>query len=201
MSAYCAVAAADPVHRPYHDGEYGFPVADETVLFERLALEIFQAGLSWRLVLVKRPALRAAFAGFAVDRVAAFTAADVEALLADPAIIRNRRKIEAVIANAARVRRLRDEAGGFAAWLSAAFAADADRPPDATAWLRLFRGTFRFTGPEVVREFLLSIGYLEGAHAPGCPVAATILAARPPWALRAAGGSAAPAGAGAGSDQ
>jgi DNA-3-methyladenine glycosylase I len=188
MSWYCRVAPTDPVHQPYHDTEYGFPVDDETVLFERLSLEIFQAGLSWRLVLVKRPALRRAFAGFAVDRVAAFDASDVERLLSDAAIIRNRRKIEAVIANAAVVRGMRAADGGFAGWLVAAFAtgmaSDSDGrrvPLDEVAWCRLFRQTFRFTGPEVVREFLLSIGYLEGAHAAGCPVAERIRDCRPPW--------------------
>lgn len=181
MSWYCAVAPADPVHRPYHDAEYGFPADDETVLFERLSLEIFQAGLSWRLVLVKRPALVAAFAGFAAERVAGFGADDVARLLADPGIIRNRRKIEAVIANAAAVCRLRDEAGGFAGWLADAFRSAGDGGPDHAAWCRLFRRRFRFAGPEVVREFLMSIGYLEGAHAADCPVAARIRDANPPW--------------------
>jgi DNA-3-methyladenine glycosylase I len=183
LSGYCTVAPADPVHRPYHDHEYGFPTTDETVLFERLSLEIFQAGLSWRLVLLKRRALADAFAGFGADAVAAFGATDVQRLLADRTIIRNRRKIEAVIANAGAVCRLREEAGGFAAWLAVGFAegvADGTAA-DVGAWARRLRQRFRFIGPEVVREFLLSIGYLEGAHAPDCPVAAVVRASRPPW--------------------
>ena len=175
MSWYCRVAPGHPVHQPYHDREYGFPVEDETVLFERLCLEIFQAGLSWEIVLKKRAALNRAFAGFGVDTVAAFGAADLERLLHDAAIIRNRRKIEAVIANAAAVQALRGSAFGFSRWLAA------HHPRPHEAWLRLFRETFRFMGAEVVREFLLSTGYLPGAHAPDCPVHAVIVRMAPPW--------------------
>jgi DNA-3-methyladenine glycosylase I len=106
-SAYCRAAPAHPLHGPYHDGEYGFPSADEAVLFERLALEINQAGLSWQTVLQKRPAFRAAFADFSVDRVAAFDEADQARLMQDAGIIRNRLKIAAVIDNARRIRALR----------------------------------------------------------------------------------------------
>lgn len=175
MSWYCQAAPGHPVHAPYHDREYGFPVEDERVLFERLSLEIFQAGLSWELVLKKRAALGRAFADFAVDRVAAYDALDIERLLSDASIIRNRRKIEAVIANAGRVQALRARAGGFSRWL------DQHHPRPHAAWLRLFRETFRFMGGEVVREFLLSTGYLPGAHADDCPVYAAIVRARPPW--------------------
>ena len=178
MSTYCRIAPGHPIHGPYHDAEYGFPQRDETVLFERLGLEIFQAGLSWELILKRRKGLVAAFAGFEVDRVAAFGAPEVERLLADPAIIRNRAKVEAMIANARIVQGLRHSAGGFAAWL------DANHPLELAAWVKLFRGRFRFTGPEVVREFLLSTGYLPGAHAEDCPVFARIAAARPPWMTR-----------------
>ena len=175
MSWYCRVAPGHPVHQPYHDREYGFPVEDETVLFERLCLEIFQAGLSWEIVLKKRAALNRAFAAFSVDTVAAFGAADVERLLHDAAIIRNRRKIEAVIANAAAVRALRVSASGFSRWLAA------HHPRPHEDWLSLFRETFRFMGAEVLREFLLSTGYLPGAHALDCPVHAEIVRTAPPW--------------------
>lgn len=121
MSGYCRVAPGHPVHQPYHDREYGFPVEDEAVLFERLSLEIFQAGLSWEIVLKKRAALNRAFASFSVDRVAAFDASDLERLLHDAAIIRNRRKIEAVIANAAQIQALRATSGSFSRWLAAIF--------------------------------------------------------------------------------
>ena len=93
-------AAHDELMREYYDTEWGLPVHDEVGVFERLVLEGFQAGLSWRTVLAKRSAFRAAFAGFSPDRVAAFTEADIERLSTDPKIIRNRRKIEAAISNA-----------------------------------------------------------------------------------------------------
>ena len=175
MSWYCELAPGHPVHGPYHDDEYGFPTIDETVLFERLSLEMFQAGLSWLLVLNKRVALNRAFAGFAVDRVAAFGEDEVAALLADATIIRNRAKIRAVIANAGRIQVLRREAGSFASWLAA------HHPLGEAEWFKLFRKTFSFAGPEVVREFLMSIGYLPGAHSPSCPVYRRIAAYAPPW--------------------
>ncbi|WP_299441113.1 DNA-3-methyladenine glycosylase I [uncultured Rhodospira sp.] len=175
MSWYCDVAPGHTWHGPYHDTEYGFPVTDETVLFERLCLEIFQAGLSWLLILKKRAALNAAFAGFDVDRVAAFDDADRARLLADTGIIRNRRKIDAVIENARRVQALRQSHGGFAAWITA------HHPRDLDEWVRLFKATFRFAGPEVVNEFLMSIAVLPGAHRPDCPIAARIAACAPVW--------------------
>ncbi len=175
MNWYCDVAPGHPHHGPYHEHEYGFPQAGEAVLFERLSLEIFQAGLSWLIVLKKRPALHQAFAGFAVDRVAAFEAADIARLLADPGIIRNRRKIDAVIENARRVAALRQSHGSFAAWI----ASQHPRPLDD--WIRLFRATFVFMGREVVNEFLLSIGYLPGAHREDCPVFARIAPLHPAW--------------------
>src|SRR5512142_2054008 len=106
-AAYCLAAPGHPLHGPYHDSEYGFPAAEEAVLFERLTLEINQAGLSWLTVLKKRAAFRAAFADFGVDRVADFGAAETLRLMADPGIVRNRQKIEAVIANARRIQELR----------------------------------------------------------------------------------------------
>ncbi|MBY0430973.1 MAG: DNA-3-methyladenine glycosylase I, partial [Rhodospirillales bacterium] len=148
MTWYCDAAPGHPYHGPYHDTEYGYPQSDEAVLFERLSLEIFQAGLSWLIVLKKRPALVTAFAGFAVDRVAAFKPEDVHRLMADATIIRNRRKIEAVIENARRLQAMRASHGSFTAWLAA------HHPRDKEAWTKLFRATFLFTGGEVVNEFL-----------------------------------------------
>ncbi len=177
MSTYCEIAPGHPVHGDYHDSEYGFPQRDEAVLFERLALEIMQAGLSWEIVLKRRAGLARAFAGFDVDRVAAMGEADTARLLADPGIIRNRLKVAALIENARRIRALRDSHGGFAAWL------DAHHPRAKADWVKLFRTTFVFTGGEIVGEFLMSLGYLPGAHAPGCPVAARIAALDPPWAV------------------
>ena len=175
MSGYCDIAPGHEWHGPYHDTEYGFPVRDEAVLFERLVLEINQAGLSWLTILMKRTNFAAAYDGFDVDTVAAYGAADRARLLADAGIIRNRLKVDAAIANAATVRELRDSHGGFAAWL------DAHHPRDKDGWVKLFKQTFRFTGGEITGEFLLSTGYLPGAHRADCPVFAEIAAREPPW--------------------
>lgn len=175
-AAYCQLAPGHPVHGHYHDFEYGFPASDENVLFERLILEINQAGLSWLTILRKRAAFRAAFADFDVDRIAAFEPADTERLLADSGIIRNRLKIEATIENARRIQALRRSHGSFAAWL------DAHHPRPLEEWTRLFKRTFRFTGGQIVSEFLMSVGYLPGAHVPDCPAFTRILELLPPWA-------------------
>lgn len=174
--SYCRIAAGDPWHGPYHDREYGFPAEEESVLFERLVLEINQAGLSWLTILKKREAFRAAYDGFDVDRVSTYGPRDQTRLLRDPGIVRNRLKIEAAIENARRLQRLRQEAGGLRAWL------DAHHPLEKAEWVKLFRRTFRFTGSEITGSFLLSLGYLPGAHEPDCPVYARILRRRPPWA-------------------
>jgi len=176
-AAYCLAAPGNALHAPYHDMEYGFPSRDDAVLFERLILEINQAGLSWATILKKRHAFRAAFDGFDVDIVAAYGFADVARLMADAGIIRNRLKIEATIDNARRIQALRGSHGSFADWL------DAHHPRPREEWVKLFKKTFRFTGGEIVNEFLMSLGYLRGAHEPDCPVHARIAALRPPWAL------------------
>jgi DNA-3-methyladenine glycosylase I len=172
MSGYCAAAPGHPWHGPYHEHEYGFPLADEAELFERLVLEINQAGLSWLTVLKKRAAFRAAFDGFAVDRVAAYGPGERARLLADAGIIRNRLKVDAVIENAQRIQALRASHGSFAGWLAA------HHPLPKAEWVKLFKRTFRFTGGEIVGEFLMSTGYLDGAHAAECPVYPRVPAAR-----------------------
>lgn len=175
MTDYCDVAPGHPLHGPYHDREYGFPTSDERVLFERMVLEINQAGLSWELMLKKRDGFRAAYDGFEIDRVAAYGARERARLLGDPGIIRNRRKVDAAIENARRIQALRDSHGGLAGWLAA------HHPRDKADWVKLLRGSFVFMGPEVVGEFLMSIGYLPGAHRPDCPVQGRIAPLRPPW--------------------
>ncbi len=174
-TAYCAAAPGHPFHGPYHDKEYGFPERDDAVLFERLVLEINQAGLSWLTMLKKRTAFAKAFAGYDIDKVAAFGPDDIARLLADPGIVRNRLKVAAVIDNAQRLRKLRDDYGSFAGWL------DAHHPLGKDEWVKLFRLTFRFTGGEIVNEFLMSLGYLPGAHDAACPVYKVIRRLNPPW--------------------
>ncbi|WP_299233397.1 DNA-3-methyladenine glycosylase I [uncultured Halomonas sp.] len=175
MSDYCDLAPGHPFHGPYHDHEYGFPVGDDDALFERLALEINQAGLSWLTVLKKREAFRLAFDGFAIDRVASYGETERRGLLDDVGIIRNRLKIEAVIHNAGVIQTLQARHGDFRGWL------DHHHPLSHGEWVRLFKRTFKFTGPEITGEFLMSTGYLPGAHRDDCPVQARILAAAPPW--------------------
>ena len=175
MSGYCDVAPGHEFHGPYHDTEYGFPQRDESVLFERLMLEINQAGLSWLTILRKRDGFRRAFHGFDVDRVARYGTRDKARLLADANIIRNRLKVDAAVENARRIRALRKSHGSFAEWL------DAHHPQDLEGWKRLFKQTFVFTGGEIVNEFLLSTGYLPGAHREACPVFRRIARLRPPW--------------------
>jgi len=174
-NGYCDVAPGHPQHGPYHDREYGFPLASDAELLERLALEINQAGLSWLTILKKRDAFRRAFHGFDPDVVARFGGRDRARLLADAAIIRNRLKVDAVIANAKTVLTLREEYGSFKGWL------DAHHPLDKAQWVKLFRRTFRFTGGEIVGEFLMSTGYLPGAHRESCPVYAKIARKKPAW--------------------
>lgn len=176
--SYCAWVADHPedaLHRGYHDHRYGFPLRGDAELFGRLILEINQAGLSWTTILKKEAAFARAYHGFDPARIAAYGEADRARLLGDTGIVRNRLKVDAAIANARTICGLRDRHGSFRAWL------DAHHPRDHAAWVKLFKATFRFTGGEIVKEFLMSTGYLPGAHDPGCPVHARILAARPPW--------------------
>lgn len=174
-AAYCRLAPGHEFHGPYHDGEYGFPARDDAVLFERLVLEINQAGLSWLTVLKKRAAFARAFADYDIDTVAHFGARDIRRLLADSGIIRNRLKIEAVIDNAKRLQAIRESHGSFAHWL------DAHHPRSKAAWVKLFKENFRFTGGEIVGEFLMSLGYLPGAHVQSCPVYNRVLRHAPAW--------------------
>lgn len=177
MSGYCDIAPGHPVHGPYHDTEYGFPQREEAVLFERLLLEINQAGLSWETILRKRAGFRAAYDGFDVDTVAAYGEADRARLLGDASIIRNRLKVDAAIHNAQVIQNLRDSHGGFVDWLEA-HATEYGAPRDKASWVKLFKQTFRFTGGEITGEFLMSLGYLPGAHRPDCPVMRDIARAR-----------------------
>jgi len=175
MTSYCDFAAGHEIHGPYHDREYGFPIEDEALLFERLLLEINQAGLNWELILKKREGFRAAYHDFDVDRVAAYGDRDRDRLLADPGIIRNRLKVDAAIANARVIQAMRHSHGGFGGWLRA------QHPLRKEDWVKLFRKTFRFTGGEITGEFLMSIGYLPSPHREDCPVFAEIAALDPPW--------------------
>ena len=173
--SYCQIAPGHPHHGPYHDTEYGFPQRDDAVLFERLVLEINQAGLSWLTILQKRPSFRSAYAGFEPARVAEFGARERKRLLEDAGIIRNRLKIDAAIENAKVVCEIIERHGSFAGWL------DGHHPLCKAGWVKLFKATFRFTGGEITGEFLMSLGYLPGAHTESCGVYRKIVKLKPPW--------------------
>jgi DNA-3-methyladenine glycosylase I len=179
MATYCEVAIDHPYHGPYHDREYGYPIRDDRELFERLILEINQAGLSWLTILKKRYAFRIAYDGFDPLLVASYGDADRARLLADSGIVRNRLKIDAAIENAKRLLAIRETHGSFAGWL------DAQHPLTHGEWQRLFKKTFKFTGGEIVGEFLISTGYLPGAHHPACPIYPLVLGRTPPWSVPA----------------
>jgi len=149
-------------HRIYHDTEYGQAVETDEALFELLVLEINQAGLSWNTVLMKRENFRTAYSHYHLSEVAAYSETDRVRLLADAGIIRNRLKIEAIIYNANVILLLQNEFGSFGAWL------DHHHPLSLVDWTKLFRKTFKFTGKEIVNEFLMSAGYLPGSHDIDC---------------------------------
>jgi DNA-3-methyladenine glycosylase I len=172
---YCQAAPGHPFHGPYHDAQYGFPLTDDVELFERLVLEINQAGLSWLTILQKRENFRRAFEGFDPATVAAYGPDEEARLLGDAGIIRNRLKVKAAIENARRIVAIKESHGSFSAWL------DAKHPLTREEWTRLFKKTFLFTGGEIVNEFLMSTGYLPGAHDSDCPVYEKVLASNPPW--------------------
>jgi DNA-3-methyladenine glycosylase I len=182
----CAWCAATAEYVAYHDREWGFPVADDRRLFEKLSLEGFQSGLSWRTILAKRENFRAAFAGFEIDRVARFGPADVARLLKDAGIVRHRGKIEAVIDNARRARELIDREGSLAAYIWR-FEPDAPRrgpfkvvatTPESEALSKdLKKRGWRFVGPTTVYAFMQAMGMVND-HVPDCAVHAEVERAR-----------------------
>src|SRR5512143_337082 len=172
---YCITHPEDMFNKTYHDTQYGFPIHDDNLLFERLILEINQAGLSWITILKKAENFRKAYHGFDIARVAKYGEKDRARLLADPGIIRNRLKINAAIVNAQKIGELQLECGSFEKWL------DMHHPRSKDEWTKLFKKTFVFTGGEIVNEFLMSTGYLPGAHHAGCPVHKKIARLKPAW--------------------
>lgn len=178
MTNYCEYIHTHPedeFNRVYHDTEYGFPLKDDNLLFERLMLEINQAGLSWITILKKKDNFRRAFHDFDIDKVAAYAKRDTTRLLSDAGIIRNKLKVNAAIENAKRIQVLRGEFGSFKGWL------DVHHPLMLEEWVKLFKKNFVFTGGEIVREFLVSTGYLAGAHDKDCPVYKKVASLRPAW--------------------
>ena len=178
--SYCSAietmtADRKALHKAYHDHLYGFPIHDDNELFCRLVLEINQAGLSWETILKKEATFRKAYDNFDVTKVAAYTESDRERLMGDPGIIRNKLKINAAIENAKTIVQLKKEYGSFEKWL------ELQHPKTKEEWVKLFKKTFRFTGGEIVNEFLMSIGFLSGAHTSDCKTYHEVLKAKPLW--------------------
>ncbi len=163
------------LHKNYHDLHYGFPIHDDNELFGRLILEINQAGLSWETILKKEMNFRVAYSNFEIEKIAAYTEKDRERLLTDVGVIRNKLKINAAIENAKTILNLQKEYGSFEKWL------EFHHPKPKEEWVKLFKKTFKFTGGEIVGEFLMSIGYLPGAHEKECKIYKKILLAQPMW--------------------
>lgn len=180
----CRWCAASSDYVAYHDTEWGFPVGDDQRLFEKLCLESFQSGLSWRTILMKRSGFRAAFHDFAIDRVAAFTDADAARLLQDPGIVRHRGKIAATINNAQRAQELIRSEGGFAAYVWRHAPAEPPPPqiratsPDSEAMSKdLKKRGWRFVGPTTIYAFMQAAG-LVNDHAEACVIHAQAAQAR-----------------------
>lgn len=172
---YCESQAVKKVHKVYHDTQYGFPIFDDDALFGRLILEINQAGLSWETILNKQQNFERAYEQFNIDKVAKFQKSDKERLLSDAGIIRNKLKVDAAIHNAQQILQLRQEFGSFKRWL------DHQHPLSREEWTKLFKKTFKFVGGEIVNEFLMSTGYLPGAHDKNCSVYNKVAKLNPKW--------------------
>lgn len=177
-NSYCEYASnqeKDNVHKIYHDTQYGFPIDSDDELFGRLILEINQAGLSWDIILKKQENFRKAYSNFSIKKIAAYSEKDRERLLSNAGIIRNKLKVNAAIHNANVILSLQKEHGSFKEWLNF------HHPKTKDEWVKLFKKTFKFTGGEITNEFLMSCGYLKGAHSEDCPIYKEILKHNPKW--------------------
>lgn len=162
-------------HQNYHDHKYGFPIHDDNELFARLIFEINQAGLSWETILKKEENFRKAYHGFNIRKVASYSEKDRERLMNNEGIIRNRLKINAAIENAKTIIQIQKEFGSFEKWI------EEHHPLTKAEWVKLFKKTFKFTGGEIVGEFLMSIGVLPHAHDKDCPIYKKVSKKNPLW--------------------
>ena len=172
---YCLKEDSKQVHIDYHNNWYGFPIDDDNILFGRLIMEINQAGLSWETILNKEDNFKMAYSNFNIEAIANYDEDDRARLLNDAGIIRNKLKVNAAIHNAQQILLLTREFGSFKNWL------DKNHPLSREEWTKLFRKTFKFVGGEIVNEFLMSSGYLSGAHVESCPVFDKVKKSNPKW--------------------
>jgi len=181
INSYCLAASQgklSELHKQYHDTEYGFKAQMDEELFGSLILEINQAGLSWNTILNKRETIKKAYANYNIQAIANFNADDIERLMQDAGIIRMRGKITAIIYNAQQLLELQKTAGSFETWLNKQGGLSVEE------WIKLFKKTFKFTGKEITKEFLMGNGYLEGAHEKGCPIYEKTIAEHPNWSIK-----------------
>lgn len=169
MHPYCVYVSTiqdlNDVDKVYHDHHYGVRIEDDNELFGRLVMEINQAGLSWRTILIKEKGFRKAYDNFNIKKVASYKEKDIERLLSDASIIRNKLKVNAAMYNAQAIVAIQKEFGSFRSWLDANAQELKD---DKVAWVKLFKQHFKFVGGEIVGEFLMSINLISGSHGNNC---------------------------------
>lgn len=177
--SYCnhsGLVNTNEVHKLYHDHSYGFPIQSNEDYFERLVLEINQAGLSWETILKKQENFKMAYDNYNIEKIASYQDKEIKELLENKGIIRNKLKVNAVIHNAKGFLEIIEEYGSFNKWLML------NNPKKLDDWVKLFKTKFKFVGGEIVREFLTSVGYLEPAHDKDCKIYTKILKLKPRWA-------------------
>tara|TARA_B100000767_G_C19727423_1_gene520107 strand:+ start:318 stop:881 length:564 start_codon:yes stop_codon:yes gene_type:complete len=172
---YVNTLVKENLHKIYHDTHYGFPILSDNELFGRLILEINQAGLSWTTILKKQNHFRESFSNFNIKKIANYGEKEINCLLNNPGVIRNKLKINAVIFNAIRILEIQKKHGSFNNWL------DKNMTKELDLWVKLFKKNFKFTGGEITKEFLFSTGYLKGAHHEDCPIFKKIEHLNPKW--------------------
>ena len=166
-TSYCQYVNQLPLenlHRQYHDHQYGFKLKNDNELFGRLILEINQAGLSWTTILNKKETFKTAYSNFNIHKIASYSKKKINQLLSNKGIVRNNLKIKAIIFNAQKVVEIQNEFGSFYNWLNN------KKGYDLKNWVTLFKKTFKFTGGEITKEFLMSTGFVDGAHIKTCPI-------------------------------
>lgn len=175
---YCKLVSkleSTNVHKTYHDEIYGFPISSDNELFGTLILEINQAGLSWEIIMKKSDNLRKAYSNFDINTVAKYEKKDIERLMNNSGIVRNKLKIKAAIYNAQKIIELQKKYGSFKNWLLN------NHPLEREEWVKLFKQTFKFTGGEITNEFLMSTSFLKGAHDDNCSIYNKIIMTNPYW--------------------
>lgn len=159
---HCQNLPLDNIHRIHHDTIYGMGLMDDNALYGRLILEINQAGLSWNTILHKEANFQKAYSQYDIATIANYTEADRNRLLNDTGIIRNRLKVNAAIINAQRILEIQKEYGSFFEWIKQ------QKASQIQEWVKVFKREFKFTGGEIVNEFLMTIGRIDGSHSPEC---------------------------------